>query len=290
MLKTLNFFLEASCGSKQTQEKKRALGKVLQEEKLFGPSTGANSEAQAKRPQFLPFKGHFLIIEDSTQVHRPPIQRQYTKEVFTKRQSDYPWPFLKTTPKTRSPFGKRAPNPSKQDEGGNKAPSNKSPSPQIPTPAVTGIDPAATNTNTTTTTTTITQDPTEQQKISNNKRGPLTPPVGNPDSQQFSFRASGFQPSCTATNTTQSRSVSTMQVENRRLPPGESVNRLDKRMIENVAPPQQNNLHKQAVKAEQQNKDEKARREREQRRKRKDLRFCENCNALFENLDEVKYL
>jgi hypothetical protein len=278
MLKTLSFFLEASCGSKQIQEKKRALGKVLQEEKLFGPSTGANSEAQAKRPQFIPFKGHFLIIEDTTQVHRPPIQRQYTKEVFTKRQSDYPWPFLKTTQKTRSPFGKRTP-PNKPDEGGNKenqpAPINKHDI--IPPTAAATADADAD------------ADAAVTTQESKAPRGALAP-VGNPDSQQFSFRASGFQPSCTATNNTQSASTRSasamMQVENRRLPPGESVNRLDKRMIENVAL-QQNNLHKQAVKAEQQNKDEKARREREQRRKRKDLRFCENCNVLFENLEEV---
>lgn len=276
MLKTLSFFLEVSCGSKQTQEKKRALGKVLQEEKLFGPSTGANNEAQAKRPQFIPFKGHFLIVEDSTQIHRPMIQRQYTKEVFTKRQPDYPWPFLKTTQKTRSPFGNRTPQPPKEEDGDKEnQPAKKSP--EVPTPPVVGVGPTATNT--------ITRDPKMcTPSPSQTNRGPLGP-IGNADSQQFSFRASGFQPSCTATNNT-TRSVSTAMSENRRLPPGESVNRLDKRMIENVAPSK--NLHKQAVKAEQLQRDEKARRDREQRRKRKDLRFCENCNALFENLDEVK--
>lgn len=301
MLKTVDYFMKASPfknKNKQLQEKK-ALGKVLQEEKLFGPSTGVNSETQAKRPHFVAYTGYYLTIEDASQVHRPVISREYTKEIFKKKPNDYPWPFLKVTPVGRSPFGKRQPHsatsvaPKKGEEDNDKA-QLKSP-PQTPT----NTSPAAT-TKETTPATTITASvsagaganlnvstPTTTAASYNITTPPATPvtAVANPDSQ-CSLRASGFQQSCTTTNNTQSastRSVSTMQNEKRILPPGESVNRLDKRMVENITQNEHQKMHKQVVK-EKENKENRARKEKE---KKKDLRYCENCNSQFEKLEDV---
>ncbi|KAG2204820.1 hypothetical protein INT47_004095, partial [Mucor saturninus] len=310
MLKTVDYFMKASPfknKNKQLQEKK-ALGKVLQEEKLFGPSTGVNSETQAKRPHFVAYTGYYLTIEDASQVHRPVISREYTKEMFKKKPNDYPWPFLKVTPVGRSPFGKRQPHsatsvaPKKGEEENDKA-QLKSP-PQTPTntstaaaaaAAVTTVTTATTATTETTTTTTAAAatanitpcTPTTTTASYNITTPPATPVtlMANPDSQ-YSLRASGFQQSCTNTNNTQSastRSVSTMQNEKRIFPPGESVNRLDKRMVENVTQNEHQKMLKQVVKAEKENKENRARKEKE---KKKDLRYCENCNSQFEKLED----
>ncbi|CEP11081.1 hypothetical protein [Parasitella parasitica] len=288
MRKTVEFLMNVS--SRKEVQEKRALGKVLQEEKLFGPSTGTNSEAQSKRPHFVPFTGHFLIVEDATQAHRPPVCKQWTKEVFTKKPAEYPWPYFKQTPKLRSPFGKRAPPPPKQPTadtcattcnpaGGNATASAKKTDPaknnlqedkeNIPAhkQAASGIAAAKPLATPSSLSSQKSQQPAATQK--------------QPESQNFSLRASGFQPSCT--NNIQSastRSVSILQGGNRRLTPGDSVNRLDKRMIENVGLNEQEKLNKQKAQQEHQ-----ARQEQELKKKR-DSRFCENCNMAFENLEE----
>ncbi|KAI8079492.1 uncharacterized protein B0P05DRAFT_637264 [Gilbertella persicaria] len=262
MQKTVDYFVDTQRGRKEPAQEKKALLNALQEEKIFGPSTGANSEAQAKRPQFVPFTGHFLIIEDATQVHRPPVIRHYTKEVITKKMYDYPWPFLKHTAGIRSPFGKRAP-PASSKKPEEPAIVMQEQKPVSTTPVV-GV-------NSTTPNHTSTPPPTASSTPHSSQ-----PKLQHPDS--YSLRASGFQP-CTNTNN-HVMSTTTRLQENRRLPPGESVNRLDKRMVENVA---QKALHKQAIKGE---REEKARKEREQQKKKKDSRYCENCNMLFGNLEE----
>lgn len=244
MQKTVDYFVDTQRGRKDPAPEKKALLNALQEEKIFGPSTGANSEAQAKRPQFVPFTGHFLIIEDATQVHRPPVIRQYTKEVI-KRPQDYPWPFLKPTIGIRSPFGKRS-----------MTKKMASPQPEASTPVAGSLSAS---------------------------------PVKVQHPESYHLRASGFQPctnttqtNTTTTNTTTTTTTNTTRShqEPRRLPPAESVHRLDKRMVENV----QKTLHKQAIQGE---REEKARKEKQQKKK-KDARYCENCNMLFHHLDEVR--
>ncbi|KAI7897607.1 uncharacterized protein BX663DRAFT_565369 [Cokeromyces recurvatus] len=108
MLKTLEFFVRVNLGRKEVRDK-RALGKALQEEKLYGPSTGAQHAIQARKPVFVPFTGHYLIVEDSQQIYRPPVCKQFTKEIFNdeNRPAEYPWPCMKPTYKHRSPFGRR---------------------------------------------------------------------------------------------------------------------------------------------------------------------------------------
>lgn len=300
MLKTVTFLMSVSCSSRKEVQEKRALGKVLQEEKLFGPSTGTNSEAQSRRPQFVPFTGHFLIIEDATQAHRPPICKQWTKEVFTSKPAEYPWPYFKQTPKFRSPFGKRIPPPPKKPIADADAPAvdtatkptttsdanNKNikqqdkeniPLPKQVTSTITASKPLAAS---------PTPSPLSSQKSQSQQQTTTTTTQKQPDSQNYSLRASGFHPSCTnniqsASTRSVSTSVSILQGENRRLPPGDSVNRLDKRMVENVTLNEHQKLRRQKAQQEQQ-----ARREREMKKKR-DSRYCENCNILFENLEEV---
>ncbi|OBZ81455.1 Hsk1-interacting molecule 1 [Choanephora cucurbitarum] len=273
MQKTVDYFVDTQRGRKDPAPEKKALLNALQEEKIFGPSTGANSEAQAKRPQFIPFTGHFLIIEDATQVHRPPVIRQYTKDIITKKPQEYPWPFLKPTVGIRSPFGKRSNYNKKKEEEAKEetAPVMIDEKPTISTTPVVGV-----NSNTPTG---ISSTPLVSPQSSQ-------PKVQHPDS--YSLRASGFQP-CTNTRdhttqntiTTNTTNVTTRLQENRRLPPGE-INRLDKRMVENVVA--QKTLHKQAIQGE---REEKARKEREkEQKKKKDARYCENCNMLFHHLEE----
>lgn len=329
MQKTVDFLMNPSSNRKEApMQEKRGLGNLLQEDKLFGPSTGTNSDAQSKRPQFVPFTGHFLIVEDATQAHRPPICKQWTKDA-TKKPAELPWPYFKHTPKFRSPFGKRGPPPPKKPADGtatadakDAAAAQEGAKEETPKPAAAdGVNATARSKapadNNTTAKTSLQEDkenmPTPKQTTSfphavikpltaTSTPSPLSSQKSQsqqqhhqqqqttqkqPDSQNFSLRASGFQPSCTnniqsASTRSVSTSVSILQGENRRLPPGDSVNRLDKRMVENVTL----NEHQKLCKLKAQ-KEEQARRERELKKKR-DSRFCENCSVLFENLEEVR--
>ncbi|KAI8096125.1 hypothetical protein BDF21DRAFT_21685 [Thamnidium elegans] len=255
MLKTVDYFMKVSPFKKKNKQllEKKALGKVYQEEKLFGLSTGVNNETHSRRPHFVAYTGHYLSIEDASQTHRPVVTRQYTDTLFKKKPLDYPWPFLKITPMGRSPFGKRAPPPKKES-----LPPSPQPQPQ-PQPSTLPLpSPAVTNASIQITT------------------PPDTPIAGNVNTEsQYSLRASGYQKSCT--NNTQS--VSTAMQNEKRLTPGESVNRLDKRMVENVTQNEHQKMHKQVIK----DKETRARKEKE---KRKDMRYCENCNCHFETLEE----
>lgn len=256
MWKTIEFFLRSSCANRKETQEKRALGKALQEEKLYGLATGANNDAQTKRPQFVPFTGHFLLLEDADQVHRPPVMKQFTRKTFTQPQSDYPWPTLKSTPKHKSPFLKRPPPPPSTEQTAEK------PLELYPHDDKENIDP--------------------NLKITPPKKlDALTKVTAADYSQQFTLRASGFQP---YTNTAQSISTrSVMTNENgRRLPPGDNLTHLNKRMIENIT--QQKELLQQQQQKEQQLQKEQL----QQQKRKKDARFCENCNMLFESLEEVK--
>ncbi|KAF1805391.1 Dfp1/Him1, central region-domain-containing protein [Mucor lusitanicus] len=320
MQKTIEFLLNVTSSRKEAPvQEKRALGNLLQEDKLFGPSTGTNSDAQSKRPHFVPFTGFFLIVEDATQAHRPPICKQWTKD--TKKPAEMPWPYFKQTPKFRSPFGKRGPPPPKKPADGATAGGAKDattaakeettkPTAAEGVPATTA-KPKTTADNKTAAqedkenmptlkpttscqhaaikplTATSTPSPLSSQKSQSQQlhHPQQQTTLKQPDSQNFSLRASGFQPSCTnniqsASTRSVSTSVSILQGEHRRLPPGDSVNRLDKRMVENVTQKEHEKLCR--LKAQ---KEEQARRERELKKKR-DSRFCENCNVLFENLEE----
>lgn len=308
MMKTVDNLMRSRFSNKNNKKllEKKGLGKVLQDEKLFGPSTGANNDAQSRRPHFVPFTGHYLVIEDATHVHRPVILRQYTKQVYSKRPAEYPWPYLKHTEGCKSPFVKA--NPPTQPKKENQPDTNTTAA-QPKTKAAAAVDdtnndkensmkqlirtpPRTPNTSTaaaahihpcTPNTTTISHDIATP---------PPTPPVATvnntqPDSQH-SLRASGFQPSLTnnpqsVSTRSVSTSVSTMQSNNhRRVPTGE-INRLDKRMVENVTQNEHQKLHKQAMKEKIQRENERARRERG---KKKDLRYCENCNCQFEKLED----
>ncbi|CAO0800228.1 unnamed protein product [Mucor circinelloides] len=329
MLKTVDFLMNASSSRKEAPvQEKRGLGNLLQEDKLFGPSTGTNSDAQSKRPHFVPFTGYFLIVEDATQAHRPPICKQWTKDM-TKKPAENPWPYFKQTPKFRSPFGRKATPPPKKPADGAAAATTDAKNTMTTTAAAnegaknetakttansvdTTAKPKTTTDNNSTAKTNSQEDkenmpmPKQITSLHHAVIKPLTAPSTpsplssqksqsqqqqqqttqkQPDSQNFSLRASGFQPSCTnniqsASTRSVSTSVSILQGENRRLPPGDSVNRLDKRMVENVTLNEHQKLCKQKAQ-----KEEQARRERELKKKR-DSRFCENCNVLFENLEE----
>ncbi|KAI9477896.1 MAG: hypothetical protein EXX96DRAFT_568621 [Benjaminiella poitrasii] len=109
MVKTLEYFVKVNINRREIRDK-RPLDKALQEEKMYGPSTGAQHTIQAKKPVFVPFTGHYIVVEDLEQLYRPPICKQLTKELYTKdnKPSEYPWPYIKPTPKHRSPFGRKS--------------------------------------------------------------------------------------------------------------------------------------------------------------------------------------
>ncbi|KAI8886678.1 hypothetical protein K501DRAFT_331133 [Backusella circina FSU 941] len=286
---TINFLhalIEPSNHGRRADEKK-VLGKIYQEEKLFGLSTSSSSDGHSNaRPQFVPFRGHYCLVEDVTNVHRAPVIKEYSRHIMDKSSPDFPWPYLKRTPANNSPFSrilrdktreqneKAKQGEEKKKEGEVKEEDNNNKPMTPPTPAMI----TTTNTN------------------SNNNEESGRPGLNRGDSH---LRASGFHPSTTTNTaaTTISRTpTSTTATDTRRLIPTDSVNRLDRRMIENIPQLQQQHQQQQQQKAKQEHLRSQAikqsiqqQQKREQQKKmmkEMDLGFCENCNKRFSNLEE----
>ncbi|TPX36312.1 hypothetical protein SmJEL517_g01489 [Synchytrium microbalum] len=67
--------------------KKRGLDDILKEEFWFGPVTGRDTTQQ----NFRPFTGEYLVVEDSTKIHRPIIIKEFNMNPADKLP---PWPKL----------------------------------------------------------------------------------------------------------------------------------------------------------------------------------------------------
>jgi hypothetical protein len=268
MMNFLHTLIEPSNHGRRADEKK-VLGKIYQEEKLFGLSTSSSDGHSNTRPQFVPFRGHYCLVEDVTNVHRAPVIKEYSRQILDKSSPDFPWPYLKRTPANKSPFSRILRDKTKEQN-------NDKPKQQ------------------------------EQKQDDENKKHdaqPMTPPAtttNNGMNQGDShLKASGFHPSTTTNTaaTTISRTTTSTTADVRRLSPTDSLNRLDKRMIENIPQlqqqqqqklkQQQEDLRNQAIK---QSIQQQQRRKEQQKRmlKEMDLGFCENCNKRFSILEEVK--
>ncbi|KAI8073815.1 hypothetical protein BC940DRAFT_363776 [Gongronella butleri] len=81
------------------------LEKILMDEKKFGLST-SQLEKHDSRPQFVPFKGYYCLVEDVTGVHRPIAVREYPRPDMSipPKNRLYHWPCLKLTDDANSPF------------------------------------------------------------------------------------------------------------------------------------------------------------------------------------------
>ncbi|KAI8987876.1 hypothetical protein BDF20DRAFT_910420 [Mycotypha africana] len=110
MLKTVEFLLHSQRGRithhPPPAPPKRKLDAMLKEEKLYGSHT-VPKQSPPKKLKFKPFTGHYIMVQDVQQIFRPPVLKIYTQELFTEKQPDYPWPYIKNTHNHKSPFTPR---------------------------------------------------------------------------------------------------------------------------------------------------------------------------------------
>ena len=77
---------------------KKDLAQALQEEKVFGTK---ERDPNAPQPEFVVFKGPYILVRDASHVHQPIIFREYRK-CENPREGD--WPQFQTTSAGRCPF------------------------------------------------------------------------------------------------------------------------------------------------------------------------------------------
>lgn len=76
------------------------LPRMLQEEKVFGPSTSKRGEHQG--PNFVRFSSHYVFVEDVTGTYRPIVVKEYPK--VNQNKHTPPWPTLRKNKTGKSPF------------------------------------------------------------------------------------------------------------------------------------------------------------------------------------------
>jgi hypothetical protein len=262
---------------KKKQLEKNVLGDAYQNDKRFGPSTGTGTKDHARRPQFAEFKGNYLIVEDTTKVHRPPVIKEYTKQVLDKSHRHFPWPYLRNTPDNKSPFDRELEkepekNTTKKQETLHHDNINKQDQQKIGDNVAQNVACRADTIHSTTT--------AHKNDNTNNNNADILPvrpatPSRGMDSQ---MRASGLQPSMP--NTQSGLSCVSGLVASQ--PKALGVGNTRKPVLENL-------IKKVPHLPQQRQKDANIELSRkQQQRKEHDGFYCENCHERFTHFKEVK--
>jgi hypothetical protein len=253
---------------KKKQLEKKVLGDVYQNDKRFGLSTGTKDHA--RRPQFVEFTGNYLIVQDTTKAHRPPVIKEYTKQVLDKSHRHFPWPYLRNTPDNKSPFDRESEKEpeknatKKQDDNINKQDEKQ----KIGDNVAQNVACRADTIHSTTT--------AHKSDNTNNNNADALPGRGM-DSQ---MRASGMPDTQSGLNCV-SGSVASQ--------PKALVDNTRNLVLENTIK-KVPHLPQQQDKEQQRQKDAKIElsRKQQQQRKEHDGFYCENCHERFTHFKEVK--
>ncbi|EIE79425.1 hypothetical protein RO3G_04130 [Rhizopus delemar RA 99-880] len=68
---------------------------ILMESSTATAKAHERASRDDKKPHFVEFTGHYVLIEDATQVHCPVLVKEYTKELITDKPALIPWPTLR---------------------------------------------------------------------------------------------------------------------------------------------------------------------------------------------------
>ncbi|KAI9273672.1 DBF zinc finger-domain-containing protein [Sporodiniella umbellata] len=68
---------------------------ILMESSTANAKAHERAHRDEKKPHFVEFTGHYLLVEDATQVHCPVLIKEYTKELLKDKPTMIPWPTLK---------------------------------------------------------------------------------------------------------------------------------------------------------------------------------------------------
>lgn len=254
---------------------------MLQEEKVFGPSTSKRGEHQG--PNFVRFSSHYVFVEDVTGSYRPIVVKEYPKPEQSKATPS--WPILRRNKPGRSPFMKEHSSDHRDPEQEKKVEAAEEVAPKAGNEAV-QKPPAI-------------QNPNASLRALNNQQ---VEKLEDRHSAQADTRASIGMPSFSASGIHQfgtSRIVSTsgsaVHGLPQPLPPTENINRLDRRVVNNAKPSVAPSHVTTKPLAGDQNaatqgaKLRNAKRHKGTSGKRRPppKNYCENCQQRFYNLKQV---
>ncbi|KAI8577816.1 hypothetical protein K450DRAFT_250133 [Umbelopsis ramanniana AG] len=256
------------------------LPRMLQEEKVFGPSTSKRGEHQG--PNFVRFSSHYVFVEDVTGSYRPIVVKEYPKTEQSKTTPS--WPILRRNKPGRSPFMKehssdnRDPEPEKKaeaaEEVSSKATSNASRKPLAvhkPSASLRALN----------------SQQVEKLEDGNSAQADTRASIGMP-----SFSASGIHQF--GTSRIVSTSGSAVHGLPQPLPPTENINRLDRRVVNNAKPsvasshittkpvPGDQSVAAQGAKL----RNAKRHKGASGKRRPPPKNYCENCQQRFYNLKQ----
>lgn len=258
---------------------------MLQEEKVFGPTTSNRGENQG--PKFVRFSSHYIFVEDVTGTYRPIVVKEYSK-IEQAKTATPPWPTLRKSKPGKSPFHRDFSSDNRPHEQTQEK--KEAPASQDNQKPGANVEPKAAASHTPTVSlAAINNQQVDKLDDGNNAFAGTKPSVAMP-----SLSASGIHQFGT------SRAVSTSSAVHglsQPLPPTENITRLDRRMINNakasdISPAVST---KAATIGDPSNppqsvKTRTAKRHKGATGKRQPppKNFCENCRQRFYDLKQVK--
>ncbi|KAI8880653.1 hypothetical protein K501DRAFT_335234 [Backusella circina FSU 941] len=263
-IQILSARFNASQNKRKQPHNKKALGDIYRNEKVFGPST--NTKDHTRRPQFAEFTGHYLTVEDVTKVHRPPVIRQYTRDIVDKDDQDVPWPCLNL------------------DISNHNSPFHKEPKDDLQTPTVVNDEKKMQYNATQAVTPLAIHHNDASPAPSTVSKAPLLTPVGGMDSQ---LRASGYQPSIPNTQSTLRCCVSG-QLDSQSKADSNSRHVIEKQCKKEIQLSQRQEKDKKKqndidLRRKQQQQQQQQLKEKDQIQNQL---YCENCNERFTHFRE----
>ncbi|KAJ2957993.1 hypothetical protein NQZ79_g6334 [Umbelopsis isabellina] len=208
----------------QHRPKPQELPRMLQQEKVFGPSTSKRGEHHG--PNFVRFNGPFIFVEDVTGSYRPIVVKEYPPCDDPNKHTPA-WPTLRKNKGNKSPFVREGHSDNRPDDG-QEAKKEEKPAEvtQQPRPK-TELPAAKPNPKPAMSLRALNNEQVEKLEVHNSGFAESKASLGTP-----SLNASGMHQF--GTSRVVSTSGSAVHGLPQPQPPGENINRLDRRTITNV--------------------------------------------------------
>ncbi|KAG2178805.1 hypothetical protein INT43_001651 [Umbelopsis isabellina] len=269
----------------QHRPKPQELPRMLQQEKVFGPSTSKRGEHHG--PNFVRFNGHFIFVEDVTGSYRPIVVKEYPPCDDPNKHTPA-WPTLRKNKGNKSPFVREGHSDNRQDDGQVAKKEEKPVEVTQQLRPKTELPAARPNLKPAMSLRALNNEQVEKLEVHNSGFAESKASLGTP-----SLNASGMHQF--GTSRVVSTSGSAVHGLPQPLPPGENINRLDRRTITNIKANDSPLAVHNKAKADAQVNAQAAIPQASKRQKGvlgkkrpPPKNFCENCRQRFYDLKEAK--
>jgi hypothetical protein len=268
----------------QHRPKPQELPRMLQQEKVFGPSTSKRGEHHG--PNFIRFNGPFIFVEDVTGSYRPIVVKEYPPCDDPNKHAPA-WPTLRKNKGNKSPFVRDGHSDTRQDEMNESKKVEKPPEvTQLPRPKA-ELPATRPSQKPVMSLRALNNEQVEKLEVHNSGFAESKASLGTP-----SLNASGMHQF--GTSRVVSTSGSAVHGLPQPQPPGENINRLDRRTITNIkANDSPLAIHNKAKPEAQVNaqaaisQTNKRQKGTLGKRRPPPKNFCENCRQRFYDLKDV---